>query len=308
MSGFPKVEKIWVDGSLIDWEDAKIHVLSHALHYGSGVFEGIRCYETKKGSFIFRLDDHMRRLYQSANLYKIRIPYSMLEMKDAIKETVKANRLRSCYIRPIMFYGYHHLGVDPTGSPVRCVIAAWPWGTYLGEAALKEGIRCTFTSWVKIHSKMVPANAKSAGQYISSMLAVMDARDKSFDEAIMLDDYGNVSEGPGENIFVVKDEKVYTPGADSSILLGITRDTVMKLARDIGYEVEERVITKGGLMSADEAFLTGTAAEITPIREIDNRKIGEGKRGPVTRRIQDKFFSVVRAEDDDYMDWLTFID
>ncbi|MHC1566916.1 MAG: branched-chain amino acid transaminase [Candidatus Syntropharchaeia archaeon] len=302
--GFPKVDKIWMDGEFVDWDKAKVHVLSHALHYGSGVFEGIRCYSTKKGSFIFRLKEHIQRLYDSARVYKIEIPYSPQEFAEAIKETIRVNRLDACYIRPIVFYGYHHLGVDPTDCPVNCAIATWPWGAYLGEEALKKGIRCTFTSWVKIHSKMLPVTAKAVGQYINSMLAVMDAKDRGFDEAIMVDDNGYVSEGSGENIFIVKNGVIYTPGFESSILPGITRDSVIKIGRDLGYEVVEKILTKGEILMADEVFLTGTAAEVTPIREIDYRIIGNGQRGPVTERIQKKFFDIVNAMDDAYMHWL----
>ncbi|MHC1585478.1 MAG: branched-chain amino acid transaminase [Candidatus Syntropharchaeia archaeon] len=302
--GFPKVDKIWMDGEFVDWDKAKVHVLSHALHYGSGVFEGIRCYSTKKGSFIFRLKEHIQRLYDSARVYKIEIPYSPQEFAEAIKETIRVNRLDACYIRPIVFYGYHHLGVDPTDCPVNCAIATWPWGAYLGEEALKKGIRCTFTSWVKIHSKMLPVTAKAVGQYINSMLAVMDAKDRGFDEAIMVDDNGYVSEGSGENIFIVKNGVIYTPGFESSILPGITRDSVIKIGRDLGYEVVEKILTKGEILMADEVFFTGTAAEVTPIREIDYRIIGNGQRGPVTERIQKKFFDIVNAMDDAYMHWL----
>jgi branched-chain amino acid aminotransferase len=301
---FPKVDKIWMNGKLIPWKDAKIHVLTHGLHYGSGVFEGIRCYSTEKGSFIFRLRDHLERMYKSAEIYKMRIPYTMEQFSRAIKKTIRANRLKSCYIRPIVFYGYHYLGVHPTECPVVCVIATWPWETYLGEEGLEKGIRCTFTSWIKVHSKMIPVAAKATGQYINAMLAVMDARDKGYDEAIMLDDYGYVSEGPGENIFFVKNKIIYTPGMESSILPGITRDTVITLAKDLNYKVVEKTVTKDELMMADEVFFTGTAAEVTPVREIDNRMIGNGRRGPVTLEIQKKFFDVVNGKEEDYMDWL----
>lgn len=302
---FPKVDKIWMDGRLVNWGDAKIHVLTHGLHYGSGVFEGIRCYSTKKGPFIFRLQEHLDRMYRSAMLYKMKIPYTQKEFADAIKTTIRSNKLKSCYIRPIVFYGYHYLGVHPPKeSPITCAIATWPWETYLGAEGLSRGIRCTFTSWIKIHSKMVPISAKATGQYINAMLAVMDARDKGFDEAIMLDDYGYVSEGPGENIFFVKDSIIYTPGMEASILPGITRDTVITLAKELNYRVIEKTITKDELMTADEVFFTGTAAEVTPIREIDNRTIGEGRLGAVTKEIQDRFFDVVNARDKNHMDWL----
>ncbi len=295
--------KIWYNGKFVDWKEAKVHVLSHGLHYGSGVFEGIRCYATEKGSFIFRLKEHVDRMYRSAELYKMEIPYSKEEFKNAIKETVRINGLDTCYIRPIAFYGYHHLGVDPEGCPVDCVIAAWRWGTYLGEEALENGIRCTFSSWRRIDPNTLPVTAKASGHYLNSLLAVQDAKEKGFDEAIMLDTKGYVAEGPGENIFAVKNATLYTPELESSILPGITRDSVIELARDIGYEVIEKPITKEKLLTADEVFFTGTAAEVSPIREIDNITIGEGKRGAVTVEIQKKFFDVVNAKEERYMRW-----
>ncbi len=295
--------KIWYNGKFVDWKEAKVHVLSHGLHYGSGVFEGIRCYATEKGSFIFRLKEHVDRMYRSAELYKMEIPYSKEEFKNAIKETVRINGLDTCYIRPIAFYGYHHLGVDPEGCPVDCVIAAWRWGTYLGEEALENGIRCTFSSWRRIDPNTLPVTAKASGHYLNSLLAVQDAKEKGFDEAIMLDTKGYVAEGPGENIFAVKNATLYTPELESSILPGITRDSVIELARDIGYEVIEKPITKEKLLTTDEVFFTGTAAEVSPIREIDNITIGEGKRGAVTVEIQKKFFDVVNAKEERYMRW-----
>ncbi len=295
--------KIWYNGKFVDWKEAKVHVLSHGLHYGSGVFEGIRCYATEKGSFIFRLKEHVDRMYRSAELYKMEIPYSKEEFKNAIKETVRINGLDTCYIRPIAFYGYHHLGVDPEGCPVDCVIAAWRWGTYLGEEALENGIRCTFSSWRRIDPNTLPVTAKASGHYLNSLLAVQDAKEKGFDEAIMLDTKGYVAEGPGENIFAVKNATLYTPELESSILPGITRDSVIELARDIGYEVIEKPMTKEKLLTADEVFFTGTAAEVSPIREIDNITIGEGKRGAVTVEIQKKFFDVVNAKEERYMRW-----
>ena len=296
--------KIWYNGKFVDWKDAKVHVLSHGLHYGSGVFEGIRCYATEKGSFIFRLKEHVDRMYRSAELYKMEIPYSKEEFKNAIKETVRVNGLDACYIRPIAFYGYHHLGVDPEGCPVDCVIAAWRWGTYLGEEALENGIKCTFSSWRRIDPNTLPVTAKASGHYLNSLLAVQDAKERGFDEAIMLDTKGYVAEGPGENIFAVKNATLFTPESESSILPGITRDSVIELARDIGYEVIEKPITKEELLTADEVFFTGTAAEVSPIREIDNITIGEGKRGAVTGEIQKKFFDVVNAKEERYMRWL----
>lgn len=302
--GLPEEGKIWYNGVFVDWKEAKVHVLAHGLHYGSGVFEGIRCYATDKGSFIFRLNEHVDRMYRSAELYKLEIPYPKAEFKTAIKETVRINGLDACYIRPIAFYGYHHLGVNPAGCPVDCAIAAWRWGTYLGEEALENGIRCTFSSWRRIDPTTLPVTAKATGHYLNSLLAVLDAKERGFDEAIMLDTNGHVAEGPGENIFAVKNATLYTPAAESSILPGITRDSVIELAQDIGYEVIEQPITKEELLTADEAFFTGTAAEVSPIREIDNATIGEGKRGEVTGVIQKKFFDVVNAKVERYMGWL----
>jgi len=300
----PDEGKIWYNGTFVDWKDAKVHILSHGLHYGSGVFEGIRCYATEKGSFIFRLKEHIERMYHSARLYKMNIPYSKEEMSEAIKETIRINDLDACYIRPIAFYGYHHLGVNPTGCPVDCAIAVWRWGTYLGTEALERGIRCTFSSWRRIDPKTLPVTAKAVGHYLNSLLAVLDAKERGFDEAIMLDNHGYVAEGPGENIFAVKNTILYTPEAESSILPGITRASVIELARDMGYKVVEKPITREELLTADEVFFTGTAAEVSPIREIDNVAIGEGKRGRVTTVIQKKFFEVVNAKDERYMKWL----
>ncbi len=300
----PETGKIWFNGRFIDWKDAKVHVLSHGLHYGTGVFEGIRCYATEKGSFIFRLKEHIDRLFRSAKLYGMHIPYTKDEICNAIKETVRINGLDACYIRPIVFYGYHHLGVIPYGCPVECVIAAWKWGAYLGEESLQKGIRCTFSSWQRFHPNTVPAVAKACGHYLNSLLAAMEARQKGFDEAIMLDCKGYVAEGPGENIFIVRDGRLLTPGFDSAILPGITRNTVIELARDMGIHVEERTLTKSEVLSADEAFFTGTAAEITPIREIDSVVIGKGEVGEITREIQRKFFDVVSAKESAYMKWL----
>ncbi len=303
----PEEGKIWYNGEFVDWKEAKVHVLAHGLHYGSGVFEGIRCYATEKGSFIFRLSEHVDRMYRSAELYKMEIPYSKEELKNAIKETVRINGLNACYIRPIAFYGYHHLGVNPEGCPVDCVIATWQWGTYLGEEALEDGIRCTFSSWRRIDPNTLHVTAKATGHYLNSLLAVLDAKERGFDEAIMLDNKGYIAEGPGENIFAVKNAALYTPAVESSILPGITRDSVIELAQDIGYEVVETPITKEQLLAADEVFFTGTAAEVSPIREIDNVTIGEGKRGEVTGVIQRKFFDVVNAKEEKYMRWLELV-
>jgi len=306
--GLPEEGKIWFNGEFVAWKEARVHVLSHGLHYGSGVFEGIRCYATPKGSFIFRLQEHLERLYRSAELYKMKIPYSREVLTAAVKETVRLNRLDACYIRPIAFYGYHHLGVNPTGCPLDCAVAAWRWGSYLGEEALENGIKCTFSAWRRIDPNTLPVTAKATGHYLNSLLAVQDAEERGADEAILLDNKGFVAEGPGENIFAVKGATptptLYTPEAESSILPGITRASVIELARDLGYEVVEKPVTKEELLSADEVFFTGTAAEVSPIREIDSVKIGNGKRGRVTAKIQKKFFEVVNAREEKYLRWL----
>lgn len=302
--GFTDEGKIWYNGAFVDWKEAKVHVLSHGLHYGSGVFEGIRCYATEKGSFIFRLKEHVDRMYRSAEAYEMEIPYTRGEIEEAIKETIRVNGLDACYIRPIAFFGYHHLGLNPTGCPVDCAIAVWPWGAYLGEEAAEGGIRCTFSPWRRIDPNTLPVKSKAVGHYLNSILASLDAKERGFGEAILLDTKGYVAEGPGENVFAVKNGVLYTPEADSSILPGITRASVIELAQDMGYEVVEKRMTKEELLSADEAFFTGTAAEIAPIREIDDVTIGGSKKGEVTSVIQRKFFDVLNAREEKYMKWL----
>ena len=299
-----EVEKIWMDGKLVDWDDAKIHVLTHALHYGSGVFEGIRCYNTIKGPRVFRLKEHMERLHNSAKIYFIKIPYSVDELSNAVKDVIRANGLKECYIRPIVFRGYGEMGLNPLHAPVNTVIAVWPWGTYLGEEGLRNGIKAKISSFQRISPNIIPCNAKATGQYINSILAKIEALNSGYDEAIMLDFRGFVSEGPGENLFMVKNSVIYTPPEHASILAGITRDSVIRIARDLGYKVIETDITRGMLYSCDEAFFTGTAAEITPIREIDNREI---KLGEVTKRIQRKFFDIVKGKEDRYEGWLEIV-
>jgi len=302
--GFTDEGKIWYNGAFVDWKEAKVHVLVHGLHYGSGVFEGIRCYATEKGSFIFRLKEHVDRMYRSAEAYEMEIPYTRGEIEEAIKETIRVNGLDACYIRPIAFFGYHHLGLNPTGCPVDCAIAVWPWGAYLGEEAAEGGIRCTFSPWRRIDPNTLPVKSKAVGHYLNSILASLDAKERGFGEAILLDTKGYVAEGPGENVFAVKNGVLYTPEADSSILPGITRASVIELAQDMGYEVVEKRMTKEELLSADEAFFTGTAAEIAPIREIDDVTIGGSKKGEVTSVIQRKFFDVLNAREEKYMKWL----
>lgn len=300
-----EVEKIWMDGSLIDWKDAKIHVLTHALHYGSGVFEGIRCYNTIKGPAIFRLREHIKRLFNSAKMYMMEIPYSVDELCEATKNVISANKLKECYIRPIVFRGYGEMGLNPLNAPINTAIAVWPWGTYLGEEGLKNGIKAKISSFQRISPNILPPRGKATGQYINSILAKIEALDSGYDEAIMLDFRGFISEGPGENIFIVKDSVLYTPPEHASILPGITRDSVMRIARDMELDVRETDLTRGMLYTCDEAFFTGTAAELTPIKEIDGREIG--RPGEITKKIQEKFFDIIRGKDKNYEEWLDFI-
>lgn len=300
-----EVEKIWMNGELVDWKDAKIHVLTHALHYGSAVFEGIRCYKTADGPAVFRLREHIARLFESGKIYFMDIPYSQEELRAGTKEMIKANSLEECYVRPIAFRGYGEMGLSPLQSPIDVAIAAWPWGTYLGEEGLKNGIRARISSYQRISPNVLPPMAKATGQYLNSIIAKIECLQTGYDEAILLDYRGMVSEGPGENLFMVKDGVIYTPPLHASILKGITRDSIMKIADDMGYEVREDDITRASLYLADEAFFTGTAAELTPIREIDGHEIG--KPGEITKKLQDKFFEVIRGHDENYKDWLDFV-
>lgn len=297
-----EVEKIWMNGKLVKWADAKVHVLTHALHYGSGVFEGIRAYETDKGTAVFRLTEHIKRLFCSAKIYRMDIPYSVEEIIEAVKETIRANNLKSCYIRPIIYRGYGEMGLYPMKVPVDVSIAVWPWGTYLGDEGIKHGVKTRISSFQRISPNALPPAAKATGQYINSILAKLEAEDSGCDEAILLDHQGFVSEGPGENIFLVKDGIIYTPPTSASVLEGITRSSVMDIACDMDYPVIEENIVRSDLYVADEAFFTGTAAEVVPIREVDSRVIGEP--GPVTKAIQNKFFSIMKGEEEDYIDWL----
>ena len=299
--------KIWIDGNMVDWKDANIHVLSHVVHYGTSVFEGIRAYKNEKGVAVFRLKEHVQRLFDSAKIYKIDIPFTQEEIEEAILETVRVNDLDGCYIRPIVFRGYGELGVNPLNCPVNVVIAAWEWGSYLGEEGMANGVDIGISSWRKPAPDTFPALAKCGANYMNSQLAKLEAIDNGYDEAIMLDYEGHVSEGSGENIFLVEGEKLFTPAMSSSNLKGITRDTIMTLARDLGYEVVEEVISRERLYSADEVFFTGTAAEVTPIRSIDHRTIGAGKRGPISEKLQTTFFDVVEAKSEDKYNWLSYI-
>lgn len=299
--------KIWFDGNMVDWKDANIHVLSHVVHYGTSVFEGIRAYKNEKGVGVFRLKEHVQRLFDSAKIYKIEIPYTQEEIEEAILETVRVNDLNGCYIRPIVFKGYGELGVDPSNCPVNVVIAAWEWGSYLGEEGMANGVDIGISSWRKPAPDTFPALAKCGANYMNSQLAKLEAIDNGYDEAIMLDYEGHVSEGSGENIFLVEGEKLFTPAMSSSNLKGITRDSVMTIARDLGYEVVEEVISRERLYSANEVFFTGTAAEVTPIRSIDHRTIGIGRRGPISEKIQSAFFDIVEAKVEDKYGWLSYI-
>ncbi len=309
MSGFEDmdVDTIWMDGEFVDWEEAQVHVLTHGLHYGSGIFEGVRCYDTEEGPAIFRWDEHLDRFYNSAKPYDMEIDHSREELTEATLELIESQDLQSCYIRPIAFYGYNSLGVSPKDCPTKTAIACWPWGTYLGEEALENGVDVMVSSWRKHASSQIPTNAKTTGLYVNSMLAGEEARRNDYVEAIVLNKEGNVAEGPGENIFLVNDGELYTPGLAESILDGITRRTAITLAEDLGYTVhDEAAISRGELYTADELFFTGSAAEITPIRSVDDVTIGPGERGPVTEDIQSKFFEVVERRTDAYDEWFLY--
>jgi len=300
-----EAKKIWHNGKLVDWHEAKVHVLTHALHYGSGVFEGIRCYETAKGPAVFRLRDHIKRLFYSAKIYFMQIKYSEDELCNAVKETIRINNLRACYIRPIVYRGYGEMGLNPLKCPVEVAICCWPWGTYLGEDALKNGVRVKISSFQRISCNACPPNAKATGQYINSILAKVEAINCGYEEAVLLDSRGMVSECTGENIFIVKNGALYTPPQHAAILPGITRASIIEIARELKYEVHEVDITRGMIYSCDEAFITGTAAEVVPIREIDGITIGQP--GPITKKLQGTFFDIVKGKNKRYLKWLDFV-
>jgi len=300
--------KIWIDGEFVDWKEANIHVLSHVVHYGSSVFEGIRCYENNGKAAVFRLEEHVKRLFESAKIYKMEIPYSETEIVEAIKETIAINDLKECYIRPITYRGYGKLGVDPTPSPVNTAIAVWSWGKYLGEDGLEKGVDVGVSSWRRMAPNTLPSMSKSGANYMNGQLAKLEAIENNYDEGIMLDIEGYVGEGSGENIFIIKDGEIYTPSLSSAILKGITRGSVIDLAIDLGYTVKEDKIPREMLYLADELFFTGTAAEVTPIRSVDGIKIATGKRGPITEKIQSEFFNIVEGKSEDKFYWLTFLD
>lgn len=301
-----KVEKIWMNGKLVNWDDAKIHILSHVVHYGSSWFEGIRCYNTKKGSATFRIDAHLRRLYDSAKIYRCDIPYTKQQLEKAIKDTIKANKLKACYIRPIVYRGYGEVGVNPTGSPTEVSIAVWEWGKYLGAEALEKGIDVCVSSWRRPAPDTLPTVAKSGGNYLGSQLIKLEALAAGYVEGIALDAFGNISEGSGENIFLVREKTVFTPPISAAILPGVTRSSIITIAKERGYTVVEMNLPREMLFTVEEAFFTGTAAEITPIRSVDKIEIGEGKPGPVTLELQKAFFDIVLNGKDKY-GWLSFI-
>ncbi|HVM40078.1 MAG TPA: branched-chain amino acid transaminase [Acidimicrobiia bacterium] len=300
-----KVEKIWMDGELVDWDDATVHVLTHTLHYGSGVFEGIRAYETPDGPAVFRLTEHIERLCRSAKMLMIEVPFSVEQMVEGVKDTVRVNGVQSCYIRPLVYLGYGEMGLNPLNSPVNVSIAIWPWGTYLGDEGIKHGVRMKISSWRRQDPNINPPASKSTGIYVNSILAKVEAIKAGYDEAILLSPDGYVSECTGENIFIVRDRTLVTPPLSAGALDGLTRDSVMTIARDHGYEVVEENLLRSDLYIADEAFLTGTAAEVVPIREVDDRVIGEP--GEITRKIQETYFATVRGEVEQYKGWLEYV-
>jgi branched-chain amino acid aminotransferase len=304
---FPGTGKIWFNGKLVDWKDATIHIASHVIHYGSSVFEGARCYATPKGSACFRLDAHMRRLQHSAKIYRMEYPLDLSGWETAVLETIRANQMKACYIRPIVYRGYEELGVNPIHCPVDAAILLWEWGKYLGQDALEKGTDVKVSSWSRMAPNTLPAMAKSGANYANSALIKMEAIADGYSEGIALDVYGNVSEGSGQNLFLVRDGVLYTPALGSSILGGITRDSVLVLAKDLGFSVVEGIVPREALYIADEVFFCGTAAEVTPVRSIDKIVVGEGRRGPVTEAIQRAFFDVINGARPDTHGWLTYV-
>ncbi|MCA3237146.1 MAG: branched-chain amino acid transaminase [Curvibacter sp.] len=297
--------KIWMDGKLVEWRDAKIHVLTHTLHYGCGAFEGVRAYNTVNGTAIFRLQDHTERLFNSAKILRMKIPFTPEQVNEAQREVVRANKLESCYLRPLTWIGDKKLGVSPKGNTIHLMVAAWAWGAYLGEEGLKRGIRVKTSSYTRHHVNVTMTQAKAVSNYTNSILANMEATDEGYDEALLLDSSGFVSEGAGENLFVIKNGVIYTPDLSAGALNGITRNTVFHIAKDLGLEIVQKRITRDEVYIADEAFFTGTAAEVTPIRELDRIEIGIGSRGPVTEKIQTAFFDIVNGRNPKYAQWLT---
>jgi len=306
MSTPETAKKVWHNGKLVDWDDAKIHVMSHVIHYASALFEGIRCYATPQGPAIFRLREHIQRLHDSCHIYRMDPPYSVDELMKACVEIVTVNNFKECYLRPVVFRGYGSFGVNPLPNPIETYIASWLWGKYLGQEAIEQGVDVCTASWARMTPNSLPATAKSAANYMNSQLIKMEAISNGFVEGIALDAQGNISEGSGENLFMVRDGVLYTPPLASAILAGITRDSVMQIARGLGYEVREGVIPRASIYIADELFFTGTAAEITPIRSVDRIKIGSGERGPITAALQKEFFAITSGEKGAPGNWLTF--
>ncbi len=300
-------DKIWMDGELVDWDQARIHVLTHTLHYGCGVFEGIRAYPTASGPGIFRLTDHIKRLFNSAKIFMMEVPFSLDEIVEATKATVRVNGLDQCYIRPLVYLGYGEMGLNPLPCPVNVSIAVWPWGSYLGDEGVANGVRMKISSWQRHDPNAMPPAAKGTGMYINSSMAKIEAIKAGYDEAILLSPQGYISECTGENLFVVRRGRIYTPPLSAGALEGITQDTVMTMARDEGYEVEYANILRSDLYTAEEAFLTGTAAEVVPIASVDDRSVGDGRPGPITRRLQELYQATVRGQVDRYKDWVEHV-
>lgn len=299
--------KIWMDGQLVEWRDAKIHVLSHTLHYGCGAFEGVRAYKTVGGTAIFRLQEHTDRLFNSAKILRMKLPFTKEELNEAQLQVVRENKLESCYLRPLVWIGSEKLGVNPRGNTIHAMVAAWAWGAYLGEEGMKRGIRVKTSSYTRHHVNITMTQAKAVSNYSNSILANMEALDDGYDEALLLDASGFVSEGAGENVFVVKDGVVYTPDLSAGALNGITRNTILHICKDLGIELVQKRITRDEVYIADEAFFTGTAAEVTPIREVDGRKIGAGRRGPVTEKLQKAYFDLVSGKTEAHAEWRTLV-
>jgi branched-chain amino acid aminotransferase len=304
---FSGTGKIWMNGSLVDWADAKIHIGSHVIHYGSAVFEGARCYDTPRGSACFQLDAHMRRLYDSAKIYRMEPSFDQATLTDAVLETIRANGHKACYIRPLIYRGYHELGVCPFGCPVDAAIMTWEWGAYLGKDALERGVDVRVSSWSRPAPNTLPTLAKSAANYANSQLIKMEAVVEGFAEGIALDPFGHLSEGSGQNLFLVRDDVLFTPPVTASILPGITRNSVVTIAKDLGFQVREENLPRELLYIADEAFFVGTAVEITPIKSVDKIAVGHGRRGPITEALQSEFFALINGEKPDRHGWLTYV-
>jgi branched-chain amino acid aminotransferase len=299
--------KIWMNGSLVDWPDAKIHIASHVVHYGSAVFEGARCYDTPRGTACFQLDAHMRRLYDSAKIYRMDLPLDQATLTAAVLDTIRANNYKACYIRPIVYRGYHTLGVNPLPCPVDSAILLWEWGAYLGDDAIEKGVDVEISSWSRAAPNTFPTLAKTSANYANSQLIKMAAIAEGYTEGIALDSFGFISEGSGQNLFLVRDEVIYTPPLSSAVLPGITRNSVVRIARDLGFEVREEVLPRETLYIADEAFFVGTAVEITPIRSVDKIVVGAGRRGPITDAVRSAFFDVINGVTPDRYGWLTYV-